>query len=114
MVTRSSLQSCIEELEELTQMKIEDIVYNREYLPVLSEFQIIGNWILKGTFDGSLETYVPLPWPTLFASHGEKIPVIKYNLKDHPYQLYDDLLSGVHAKQRSRAKLLASMGEGWC
>ena len=96
-------------------LSIWGLAYSRNDLPVFSEFQIIGNYILDKFYKDECNVYLPVPFQVLYTyeSYISKMPVIKYNLKDHPVEKYAEILNGSYSSNKNKNELLRMLGPGW-
>lgn len=115
MIRASSLKRCVKELEERFASSIWDVAYCRDTIPILSEFQIVGNWLLSCASPEEAGLYTPTHWHQLFSRHSSKIPMIKYNLKDYPMNDFLRINDGEFSSVRSKIEVLQLLNRpGWC
>lgn len=114
IVKTSSMKKLGLEIEKLYS-SIWEVAYNRDILPVFSEFQIIGNFLLESVYGEGSEDYYPLPFPFLFSNYSflSKIPVIKFNGKNNPIALYNEILNGEYKDVVFKSDIRRMLGAGW-
>jgi hypothetical protein len=95
------------------------LAYDRNSLPIFSEFQLLGNFIVANHFIEDSKEYYLLPY--FYLHHGvstphdfkEKIPVIKFNAKNHPIDQFLMILNGSYSHLVYRSEVRAALGGGW-
>ena len=114
MIKKSTLAALSEKIKNMYG-SIWHVAYNRDILPVFSEFQIIGNFVLESVYGEDSIDYYPLPFPFLFSNHNflSKIPVIKFNGKNHPISQYEEIYSGKYKDIGFKSELRKILGYGW-
>ena len=92
-----------------------DLAYSRDAVPVFSEFQIIGNYILDRHYRAEKSLCFPLPYQLLYnlETFGAKIPVVKYQLKDHPISVYTSILNGDFSHLHTKSQMVNALGPQW-
>jgi hypothetical protein len=94
---------------------ISELAYNAKELPVFSEFQLIGNFILGNSSSQFFDHYMPISASVTIHNKflRDKLPYIKYNAKDHPLETFNNILRGDYAKLPSKYDVFPLLQGRW-
>lgn len=100
---RDCLNYVKSKIEAYTSLPMIEAIFNTEFFPVFSEYQVYGNLI----FDSSLHNkYLYIKEPEYY-SILDKMPIIKCNSREESaFDFYEQILGGRYELSHSRSKVL--------
>jgi hypothetical protein len=117
---RECLDYVAEKLEQYTGKSLEDAIFDLEYFPVFSEYEVYGNLIFNS--EKFQDKYLFYKDGIEAQNVAANLPVIKCNSRvDSAFQVYDEILNEKYSEYKNRNEVLkeirtrrsSSLNEDW-